>query len=821
MAHNGKPSSARKSNGKANGQTGLWVGRKLKRKEDPRLIRGISHYTDDIKLPRMLQCAFVRSPHAHAEIRSIHTENARAVSGVIAVFTAEDTAGIGMVPCAIQMPDLKVPKHPVLATGRVRYVGEPVAVVVAEDLYAARDAAELVEVDYDPLPVVTDMKQALTKESSYVHDDFRTNRAFTHVLKNGDIDSAFKKADHIIKQRMWNQRLAPMAMEGRAVIGEYLPGENRLTLWSATQIPHLLRTQVSVMLGLPETAVRVIAPEVGGGFGSKLNVYAEEAIVPWLAMKLGRPVKWAETRRENIAATIHGRDTFNEVELALKKDGTILGMKVGILADLGAYHQLLTPLIPQLTALMLAGCYKIPAIDIHIEGVFTNKMSTDAYRGAGRPEATYIIERIMDIAAHELGMDSAQFRLKNFPQPKQFPFTTITGLTYDSAKYQESLKKALQLSGYDGLRRRQKSGWKQGKYYGVGVSTYVEICAIGPSAATPAGGWESGTVRIEPTGKVTVLTGASPHGQGEETTFAQLIADQLGIDPDDVNVVHGDTMAVPYGIGTFGSRATAVGGTAAYLATQKLKAKMATLAAHLLGVKPADITIGRGQLTAKGKKKSISFGELVMAAYTARNIPPGFEPGMEATHFFEPSNFTFPFGAHIASVEVDAETGEIKIDKYVAVDDCGNVLNPLLVDGQIQGGIAQGLGQALWEELIYNEDGQLVTGSLMDYALPKAHLLPDFTLERTVTPSPVNPMGVKGVGEAGTIASTPCMVNAVCDALSPLGVRHIEMPLKPERVWRAITHAQNSREEHEHAMAGPVAKYANGKSGRGTAGRRA
>ena len=820
MAHNGKPSPARKSNRKANGQTALWVGRKLKRKEDPRLIRGISHYTDDIKLPRMLQCAFVRSPHAHAEIRSIHTEKARAVPGVVGVFTAEDTAGIGTVPCAIQMPDLKVPKHPVLATGRVRFVGEPVAVVVAEDMYAARDAAELVEVDYEPLPVVTDMQKALTKESPFVHDDFRTNRAFTHVLKNGDIDSAFKKADHIIKQSMWNQRLAPLAMEGRAVIGEYLPGENRLTLWSATQIPHLLRTQVSVMLGLPETAVRVIAPEVGGGFGSKLNVYPEEAIVPWLAMKLGRPVKWAETRRENIAATIHGRDTFNEVELALKKDGTIVGMKVGILADLGAYHQLLTPLIPQLTALMLAGCYKIPAIDIHIEGVFTNKMSTDAYRGAGRPEATYIIERIMDIAAHELGMDSAQFRLKNFPQPKQFPFTTITGLTYDSAKYQESLKKALQLSGYDSLRRRQKSGWKQGKYYGVGVSTYVEICAIGPSAATPAGGWESGTVRIEPTGKVTVLTGASPHGQGEETTFAQLIADQLGIDPDDVNVVHGDTMAVPYGIGTFGSRATAVGGTAAYMATQKLKTKMATLAAHLLAVKPGDITIGRGQLTAKGTKKSISFGELVMAAYTARNIPPGFEPGMEATHFFEPSNFTFPFGAHIASVEVDAETGEIKIDKYVAVDDCGNVLNPLLVDGQIQGGIAQGLGQALWEELIYNEDGQLVTGSLMDYALPKAHLLPDFTLERTVTPSPVNPMGVKGVGEAGTIASTPCMVNAVCDALSPLGVRHIEMPLKPERVWRAITHAQNLREEHEHAMAGTITKSSNGKSGRKPAGRR-
>jgi len=566
--------------------------------------------------------------------------------------------------------------------------------------------------------------------------------------------------------------------------------------------------------------VRVIAPEVGGGFGSKLNVYAEEGLIPWLAMKLGHPVKWSETRRENFTATIHGRDTINDVELALKKDGTVLGLRVRILADLGAYHQLLTPLIPQLTALMLAGCYKFPAIDIEIQGVFTNKMSTDAYRGAGRPEATYIVERIMDIAAHELGMDSAQFRLKNFPQPKEFPFTTITGLTYDSAKYQESLKRALQLAGYDTLRRRQKNGWKQGKYYGVGVSTYVEICAIGPSAATPAGGWESGTVRVEPTGKVTVLTGASPHGQGQETTFAQLIADELGIDPEDVSVVHGDTMAVPYGIGTFGSRATAVGGTAAYLATQKLKAKMATLAAHLLGSTPGDITIGRGHLTAKRNKKSISFGELVMAAYTARNIPPGFEPGMEATHFFEPSNFTFPFGAHIASVEVDADTGEVKVDKYVAVDDCGNVINPLLVDGQIQGGIAQGIGQAMWEELIYNEEGQLVTGSLMEYALPKAHFLPEFTLDRTVTPSPVNPMGVKGVGEAGTIASTPCMVNAVCDALSPLGIRHIEMPLKPERVWRAIIQVQAAPKEPEPAMVPALAAAAARKRAQKTARRR-
>jgi carbon-monoxide dehydrogenase large subunit len=774
--------------GKTNSDA-VWVGRKLKRKEDPRLIQGVSHYTDDLRLPNLLQCVFVRSPHAHAEIKAIRSQHARSMPGVVAVFTAEDMTGVGMVPCAVQMPDLKIPRHPVLAVGRVRFVGEPVAVVVAEDLYTATDAADAIEVDYDPLPVVTDMEKALA-DAPFVHDDFKSNKVFTHTLKGGDIDAAFKKADRVIKQRMLNQRLAPIAMEPRAVLAEYLRGEQRMTLWSSTQIPHLLKTQVSVMLGLPETAVRVIAPEVGGGFGSKLNVYAEEAIVPWLAMKLGRPVKWNESRRENFLSTIHGRDTINDLELALRKDGKILGLRGRVLADCGAYHQLLTPLIPQLTALMHAGCYKIPAIQIDIIGVFTNKMSTDAYRGAGRPEATYNVERMMDIAAHELDIDPAEFRLKNFPQPKEFPFTTITGLTYDSAKYQESLSKALALAHYTKLRKRQKDGRKSGKYYGVGVSSYVEICAIGPSAATPAGGWESGTVRIEPTGKVTLLTGASPHGQGEETTFAQLIADQLGLDPDDVNVVHGDTLAVPYGIGTFGSRATAVGGTAAYLATQKLKTKIAALSAHLLGCKPADITIGRGRILAKGGKKSLSFGEMVTAAYTARNIPAGFEPGLEATHFFEPSNFTFPFGTHIASVEVDGETGEVKLEKYIAVDDCGNVINPMIVEGQVHGGIVQGLGQAMWEELIYNEDGQLLTGSLMDYVIPKAHFFPQFTLDRTCTPSPVNPMGVKGVGEAGTIGSTPCIVNAVCDALAPLGIRHIDMPLKPERVWKAISVAR-------------------------------
>ena len=784
MASNGKSNGKAKSNGQ-------WVGKRFKRKEDPRLVRGISHYTDDIQLTRMAYCVFVRSPHAHARILSINTDAARSHPGVLTVVTSADLEGLGMIPCAMQMPDLKIPPHPALAKGRVRYVGEPVAAVVAEDPYTARDAAEMVAVDYEPLPVVLDMEKALTTSSPLIYQDFGTNKAFTHAMKSGDIEAAYKKADHVVKVRLINQRVAPTAMEPRSIVAEYLCGENRLTIWASTQIPHLLKTQVAIMVGLPETAVRVIAPEVGGGFGSKLNVYAEDGVVPWLSMKLGRPVKWTETRRESLLVTIHGRDTINYLELPVRKDGTILGLRARILADMGAYHQLLTPLIPQLTALMLPGCYKIPAFDCEIVGVFTNKMSTDAYRGAGRPEAAYDIERLMDCAARELNLDPAKLRSKNFPQPKEFPFTTAAGLLYDSANYQQSLKRALQLAGYDKLRARQKAGWKQGKYYGIGVSTYVEICAIGPSAATPAGGWESGTVRIEPTGKVTVLTGASPHGQGQETTFAQLVADQFGISPEDVTVIHGDTLAVPYGIGTFGSRGTAVGGTAVYYAVQKLKTKIAALAAHLLSAKPADIVIAHGRVGVKNNpKKSMSWGEIVLSAYTARSIPPGFEPGMEATHFFEPSNFTFPFGTHVAAVEVDPETGETKIEKYVAVDDCGNVINPMLVDGQVHGGIAQGLSQAMYEEMVYNEDGQPVTGSLMDYALPKAAHIPEFILDRTVTPTPVNPMGVKGVGEAGTIASTPCVVNAVCDALAPLGIINIDMPLKPERVWRAIAAAQ-------------------------------
>ena len=765
-----------------------WVGQRMKRKEDPRLIQGLARYVDDLALPGQLYAAFLRSPYAHARLQRIDRSAAERAPGVVAVLVGEDVRGVlGMIPTASALPELKVPPHPPLAIEEVNHVGEPVAVVVADDRYRARDAVDLIEVDYEPLPAVTDPEKALEKNSPRVHAQFKDNQACLWKVEAGFPDKAFAKAAHVVRQRFVNQRLIPVAMEPRGVLASYDAGAEQLTVWSSTQIPHLLRTQLAAMLNVPEMRVRVIAPEVGGGFGSKLNVYGEEALIAHLAMKLGRPVKWIETRRENFLATIHGRDQINDVEAAVTKDGRILALKVRLTADLGAYHQLLTAVIPTLTGLLLLGCYKIPAVKIEYVGVFTNKMATDAYRGAGRPEATFLIERMVDLVALDLGIDPVEVRRKNFPRPKDFPYSTPTGVIYDSGNYEATLKKALEQVDYTKLREEQKRLWKQGRYLGIGLSTYVEICAMGPSSAMPAGGWESGTVRIEPTGKVTVLTGASPHGQGQETSFAQIVADELGISPEDVIVTHGDTQAVPYGIGTFGSRATAVGGTAMFLSLQKLKQKLARMAGHLLKVDPKRIEIGEGKLFVKGSpKKSKTFLEVVQAAYMAKTLPAGFEPGLEATTFFEPSNFTFPFGAHVCVVEVDAETGDVHIRRYVAVDDCGNVINPLLVDGQVHGGIVQSIGQALFEEAVYDENGQLVTGELMDYAIPRAADVPRLETARTVTPSPVNPMGVKGVGEAGTIAATPAVVNAVVDALRPLGVRDIPMPLKRERIWEIL-----------------------------------
>ena len=771
-----------------NGKNGKYVGQPVKRTEDPRLIQGLGHYVDDIKLADQLSVAFLRSPYAHARISSINVDAARSAPGVVGVFTGADIDGrVGFVPCAAALPGLKVPRYPVLAIGKVIFVGQPIAAVVAVNQYAARDAVDLIEVDYDPLDVVIDPVRGAAPESPVIHEEFGTNVAFNHQAGLGDVDAAFAQADRIVKQRMNHQRLAPISIEPRGVLASYLPGEQQLTLWTSTQIPHLARTQIAVMLGMPENKLRLIAPEVGGGFGSKLNIYAEEALLGFISMQLNRPVKWIETRRENFAATIHGRAQVGDVELAVKNDGTILGLRYDVTADLGAYHQLLTPAIPTLTGLMLSGSYKIPAISMTCKGVFTNKMSTDAYRGAGRPEATYVLERIVDIAAQELGLDPVEVRRKNFPRPDEFPFATATGLLYDSGNYEAALDKALGLVDYDGLRREQQSARQNGRLLGIGLSTYVEICALGPSAAMPAGGWESATVRVEPTGKVTVLTGASPHGQGQETSFAQITADMLGVDMNDVLVLHGDTSIVQYGIGTFGSRATAVGGTAIVLAIEKVIAKAKHIAAHLLATSPEEIVFENGKFSGTPLDKQASIQEVALAAHLASNLPPDTEPGLSATHFFEPKNFTFPFGTHVCVVEVDKDTGDIKILRYVAVDDCGKVINPLLVDGQVHGGIAQGLGQALFEEVVYDESGQLITGTLMDYTVPKAQQLPRYETDRTETPTDVNPLGVKGVGEAGTIGSTPAVVNAVIDALRPYGARHIDMPLRPEKTWRIIS----------------------------------
>ena len=798
-----------------NNHMGNYVGQRVKRTEYPRLIKGLAHYVDDISLPGTLHVAFVRSYLAHAKINSIDTSAAESAPGVIAVYTGKDVAEkVGPVPCAGALPDLKVPDHRVLATNKVYFVGHPVAAVVATDRYTARDAADLIIVDYEDLPVVTDVEQAAAG-GPVIHEAFSDNIAYRLTSGEGDIDAAFSAADRTVKQRILHKRLAPIAMEPRGVLARYFPGEEELTLWSSTQIPHLMRTQVALMIGMPENKLRVITPEVGGGFGSKLNVYAEEALLGWISMQLGKPVKWIETRRENIQATIHGRGQVGDIEVAFKNDGTLTGLRYSVFADLGAYHQLLTPAIPTLTGLMLSGAYKIPAIQMNITACFTNKMATDAYRGAGRPEATYVVERALDLVAAELGMDAAEVRRKNFPAPDEFPFHTATGLDYDSGDYEAALNKAQQIAGYAELREKQKKARDEGRLIGIGISTYVEICALGPSQAMPAGGWESATVRIEPTGKVTILTGASPHGQGQETSFAQIAADELGVHINDVTVIHGDTGVVQYGIGTFGSRATAVGGTAVFVAIQKLKEKAHKIATHILKADASRVAFEGGKFSrqkaaasAAGTsepvlpvgqapagalpdpdtegKSSLTLQEIALEAHIAKNLPPDTEPGLSATYFFEPKNFTFPFGTHIAVVEVDRETGDINFLRYVAVDDCGRVINPMLVDGQVHGGIVQSIGQAMYEEVVYDEQGQLITGTLMDYAVPRASHIPDFELDRTETPSPVNPLGVKGVGEAGTIGATPAIVGAIVDALAPFGVRHLDMPIKPENVWRII-----------------------------------
>jgi carbon-monoxide dehydrogenase large subunit len=816
------------------------VGASVKRREDPRMITGRGQYVDDVKLVNMAYMAVLRSPHGHARIRSINTEAARGAPGVLTVLTGQDIGDrLGVVPVAAQLPDMKVPKHYCLAVGKVRFVGEPVAVVAAESRYAASDALALIEVDYEPLPAAIDIEKAVEPGAPVLHEqvgsqdearDEQTegaaedpsavrytparvdaeavteqaatqstqnqsgdaNVAYRWAVAGGDVEQAFRQAEVTVRQRVVNQRLAPVPMETRTVAASFQQGADEITVWSSTQIPHLLKTQLSLMLGLPEQKVRVISPDVGGGFGCKLNVYAEEALTAFLAIQLGRPVNWVEQRTEGMQGTVHGRDQVAYLEAAARRDGTITALRYKIYADLGAYHQLLTPGIATLTGLMLPGPYKIPNVAVEIIGVFTNKMATDALRGAGRPEATYYLERMVDLVAAEVGMDPAEVRRKNLIGPNEFPFTTGTGLTYDSGNYQPALDKALETVGYKRLREQQRAAAESGtKRLGIGLSTYVEVCGMGPSAAMPAGGWESSTVRVEPTGKVTVLTGAHPHGQGEETTFAQIVAQRLGVGIDDVRVLHGDTSIVQYGIGIFGSRGVAVGGSAVARATDRVKEKAVKIAAHLLEASPDDLAFENGEIAVKGApERKMTLQDVTTVAYLAAKLPPEIEPGLEAVAFFEPPNFTYPFGTHVAVVEVDTESGKIKLQKYVGVDDCGRVINPMIVDGQLHGGLAHGIAQALLEEVVYDESGQLVTSTLNDYAIPKASDFPMFEMARTETPSPVNPLGVKGIGEAATIGSTPAIVNAVCDAL---GIKHIDMPLRPERVWRAIQSANGGR----------------------------
>ena len=771
-------------------------GSGIRRREDPRLITGSASYTDDLTLPDMVHAAVLRSPHAHARIQNIDTSKAKAAEGVVAVFTGADTEGvIKPMPCAWLIPNsaLKTVPYPAIAKEVVRYVGDAVAVVVAENRYQAQDALDRIEVQYEALPVVIDPQKAMEPGAPQVHADAPNNQAFHWVLSAGDVDTTFDKAEVVVKERIVQQRLIPNAIEPRSALAQFVGATGELTLWATLQAPHIARFLCSVVSGVPEDKLRVIAPEVGGAFGSKVAFYPDYAAVVFCAMKLGRPVKWTETRSENYQATTHGRDHVEEAELAGTKDGTITGLRCRVWAGMGAYLSTAAPGCPTiLHGLMYSGAYRIPAIKSEVYGVFTTGTPVEIYRGAGRPEATFLVERMVNRLADKLRMDPVEVRRKNLIPRFDNGYDVATGIKYDSGDYEKALNLALEKVSYKQLRQEQARLREQGRYLGIGVTTYVEICGLGPSQVAGAIGfqgglWESACLRFHPTGKVDVLTGASPHGQGEETTFAQIVADALGVDVNDVNVVHGDTARTPMGWGTYGSRTTAVAGSALAVSAQKIKDKAKVLAAHLLEAAVEDIDYGDGRFFVKGspdKHKTIQ--DIALMANVAWNMPQGLEPGLEATTFYDPPNFTFPFGTQIAVVEVDAESGHIELKRYVAVDDCGPHINPMLVEGQVHGGVAQGVGPVLWEGAVYDENGQLLTGSLMDYAIPRADMLPDIETLSTVTPSPHNPLGVKGIGEAGTIGATVTVYNAVIDALKPLGVEQVAMPVTPERVWRAL-----------------------------------
>ncbi len=773
------------------------VGRSLRRKEDPRLITGRGRYTDDISLPGTLWASFVRSPEAHAKITSIDVTTAAERHGVSAVFTNADMDDLaGPLPMAWVPPGVEVknPEHWPLAKATVNHVGDPVAVVLGDDRYQAADAAEDVVVEYESLPAITDPEKALGG-GPFVHDELGTNKVHEWSLSGGDLDAGFADADVIIERRVVNHRTAGAPIEPRGVLADYRAGS--LTVWSSTQVPHFLRLFLSILLGISEERVRVIAPEVGGGFGSKLQVYGEEVLAAWASRKLERPVKWIETRTENMAVAHQGRDQISYVKMGARRDGTVTAFHVKIIADFGAYNMLLTPLIPSLGAFVMGGCYAIPAVQTDIVGVFTNKCPTDAIRGAGRPEATHMVEVTLDQMAHELGISQVEIRRKNFIPKDSFPHAVATGVVYDSGDYDKTLDRLLEHVDMDEFERERESLRDKGVYRGIGLSTYTEICGLAPSRITgpggvgvQAGGWESAMVRVHNTGAVTVYTGSSGHGQGHETAFAQIAADRLGLDPANVEVIHGDTGTGPEGRNTYGSRSLAVGGEAIAKSANKVAEKAKAIVAHTLEAAPEDIEVVDDKFSIKGSPdKGMTLAEVAGAAYL-NLIPDGMEPGLEETTFYDPENFVFPFGAHAAIVDIDAETGKVKLIRYVAVDDCGNAINPLLIDGQVHGGIVHAVGQALYERVHYDEEGQLVTGTFVDYALPTAAELPAIETDRTVTPTPVNSLGAKGVGEAGTIAASAAVTNAVIDALRPLGVDYINMPLSPMRVWEAISQAK-------------------------------
>jgi aerobic carbon-monoxide dehydrogenase large subunit len=777
-------------------EVGGAIGAPVRRKEDSTLLQGQARWVDNMRVPGMVYLGIVRSPCAHARVTNVDVTPALAHADVVAAWSGVDLAEewAGSLPCAwLPTEDTNAPEHKPVATEKVRYAGDAVAVVVTTSRGAAEDAAELVQVEYEPLPAVVDPEAALADGAPLVHEEFGTNRCYTWKLDAGEVDRLFSEADVTVAERYRQNRLIPNAIEPRAVFVQTVPAAGEFTLWSTTQVPHIARVTLSGVTGIPEAKLRVIAPDVGGGFGSKLNVYAEEAIALAVARRLGRAVKWTEGRSEGYLSTIHGRDVWQAIELAATAEGKITAVRTRLVAAMGAYLQLVTPGIPLLGAWLYGGAYGVEAYSFECTGVFTNTVPVDAYRGAGRPEATYAIERAVDALARKLGKDPVELRRLNFI--REFPATIASGLTIDSGDYDACLDRALELAGYESLRAEQRERRAAGdpKRLGVGLSTYVEMCGLAPSSILgairySAGGWDTATIRCLPTGTVQVLTGTSPHGQGHETAWSQIVADRLGYHVDEVEVLHGDTAVVPLGMDTYGSRSLAVGGVALYYAAERVIEKATKIAAHRMQVDAARIDHVHG--TFSGPEASLTLKEIAFAAWTAHDLPEGMEPGLEATFVYDPPNFSWPAGAHVAVVEVDTETGAVELLRYVAVDDVGTVVNPMIVEGQIHGGLAQGVAQALYEEAVYDEDGNLLTANMTTYLVPSAAEFPRWELDRTETPSPTNPLGVKGVGETGAIASPPAVMNAVVDALAEDGITDIAMPATPERVWRALEEAR-------------------------------